>query len=334
MRRVRRLRRPVVVLWVLAPACGELLSGSAPPLEFFNPLVFLVLSALYGSGALLIRDSVRRRDQRWPSILLLGLAYGIYEEGIVVRSFFDPAWQDLDVLAWYGRALGVNWIWAITLTLYHAVVSIAIPIALAEMMFPERRAEPWLTRRGRRIHTLLFLSLIPFGALMGMHAPPLAYVGCLLAIGLLALAARRWPERTPRTTPPIPSNRRIRLTGLGAMVGLIVVMWILPNLDVPVGITAGGALALPVIVWRRVWRMGALAWTDTQRLALISGALSLWIGLAFIHELNGILGMSVVGLGAIVGLRRLGKRIRQRTAALESHAILPPEMAPVPGEMA
>jgi hypothetical protein len=30
---------------------GELLSGSAPPAEFFNPFSPLVLSALYGSDA-------------------------------------------------------------------------------------------------------------------------------------------------------------------------------------------------------------------------------------------------------------------------------------------
>jgi len=28
---------PAIVLFLLAPAIGELLSGSAPPLEFFNP---------------------------------------------------------------------------------------------------------------------------------------------------------------------------------------------------------------------------------------------------------------------------------------------------------
>jgi len=37
--------------FLLSPAIGELLSGSAPPLEFFNPFGFAMLASLYGSGA-------------------------------------------------------------------------------------------------------------------------------------------------------------------------------------------------------------------------------------------------------------------------------------------
>jgi len=43
---------PTLVLFLLAPAIGELLSGSAPPAEFFTPFGFLMILCLYGSGAL------------------------------------------------------------------------------------------------------------------------------------------------------------------------------------------------------------------------------------------------------------------------------------------
>jgi hypothetical protein len=36
---------PALALFVLAPAIGELISGSAPPAEFFNPLTFFVRAA-------------------------------------------------------------------------------------------------------------------------------------------------------------------------------------------------------------------------------------------------------------------------------------------------
>ena len=49
--------KPVLVLLVLAPAVGELLSGSSPPLQFFNPVSFLLLVGLYGCGALLVRET-------------------------------------------------------------------------------------------------------------------------------------------------------------------------------------------------------------------------------------------------------------------------------------
>lgn len=56
---------------------------------------FLVLSLPYGFGALTIREFLIRWKKGWPSLLILGLAYGIFEEGIVVYSVFDPGWSEL-----------------------------------------------------------------------------------------------------------------------------------------------------------------------------------------------------------------------------------------------
>jgi hypothetical protein len=42
--------------------------------------------------------------------------------------------------------MGVNWVWSLELTLYHAEISIAIPILLVELMLPERRDELWVGR--------------------------------------------------------------------------------------------------------------------------------------------------------------------------------------------
>ena len=57
---------PALVLFFLAPVIGELLSGSAPPIEFFNPFSLIILPALYGSGALLVRELTLRWKKRWP----------------------------------------------------------------------------------------------------------------------------------------------------------------------------------------------------------------------------------------------------------------------------
>src|ERR1700738_3153424 len=120
----------LLVLYLLAPFIGEALSGSTPGLMFLNPISLLFESALYGSGAILVRELVRRRGLSWVNILLLGFAYGILEEGLVVTSWFNPYWPDLGILASYGRAFDTNWVWAVELTVYHAVVSITIPIVL------------------------------------------------------------------------------------------------------------------------------------------------------------------------------------------------------------
>jgi len=45
-------------------------------------------------------------------LFVLGAAYGVLEEGLMVKSFFDPNWMDLGVLGSYGLWMGVNWVWA------------------------------------------------------------------------------------------------------------------------------------------------------------------------------------------------------------------------------
>ena len=101
--RIRAVFSPALVLFFLSPMIGELLSGSAPPAEFFNPLGFIMLAVLYGGGVLLVRELVHRWHRGWPTLLVLGVAYGIAEEGLMCKSFFDPSWMDLGPLASYGR---------------------------------------------------------------------------------------------------------------------------------------------------------------------------------------------------------------------------------------
>ena len=140
--------KPVATLLVLSPAVGELLSGSSPPSQFFNPVSFLLLVGLYGCGALLVREAVARRKLNAVGLLLLGAAYGIVEEGLTCKSFFNPHWTDTGFLSVYGRGWGVNWVWTFGLTVYHMVVSITVPIFLTEALFSGRADGPWLRRRG------------------------------------------------------------------------------------------------------------------------------------------------------------------------------------------
>ena len=119
---------PALVLLFLSPMIAELLSGSAPPAEFFNPVGFALLTVLYGGGAILARELMHRWGKGWLTLLVLGAAYGIAEEGLMCKSFFDPNWQDVGILGSYGRWVGVNWVWSLQLTIFHAAFSIAIPV--------------------------------------------------------------------------------------------------------------------------------------------------------------------------------------------------------------
>src|SRR5207245_9057295 len=87
-RLVRFLKsHPILFLLLLTPGIPEYLSASSQItlLVVFPPLFFLFLAAnvgLYGSGVILIREAMIRWKKGWASVFLLGVAYGIVEEGL------------------------------------------------------------------------------------------------------------------------------------------------------------------------------------------------------------------------------------------------------------
>lgn len=310
---------PILTLLLLAPSLGELLSGSSPPSEYF-PFGWLFQAALYGTGALMVRDLARRWGKGWPSIILLGAAYGIYEEGIAVRSFFDPTWGDLGLLATYGRWLGVNWVWAEWLTIYHAVVSITIPILLVELLFPRHRSDPWLGKPGWAACAVLFLAYVAFGPLLKMRAPVLGLLGCVVMIGLLGWLAYRWPIHDDTCINRARSFRPGWFIGLGflGMLGEFLIFMALPSTSLPPPVTLLGGIGLCLLVASAARVMGGRSWTERHRWALAFGALLVWCLLAVAQEMDNANrpddtgGMALVGIAFLIGMIGLGIAIWRR----------------------
>ncbi len=191
----------VVLLLILPPVTGELLSGSAPPLVFFNPGTLIMLVLLYGCGALLIRELKARWNLQW-SIIFLAVAYGIIEEGIMVKSFFNPGWVDMGALSGYGMYFRVQWVWTLQLILYHATVSTLIPITIVGLLWPKYSGMPLLRKRGI-ILTIVGLSLVTILGTIFMgtnvgdkmvpyHPNPLLLVASFASVALLVWLAYKY----------------------------------------------------------------------------------------------------------------------------------------------
>ena len=321
---MKRLWNPVLVLYLLSPMCGELLSGSQPPLEFFRPLNLIFITAFYGSGALLVRELTRRWGKGWPTLLTLGAAYGIVEEGLAAKSFFDPAWMDLGALGSYGRWLGVNWVWAVLLTIFHAVFSISIPILLTELAFPSRRKEPWLGRRGLSFFALLFTGMV---VLLYLGITPYRVPVPHVLLTLVALIALVWWARRCPSAPSIRpaggagSPRRLALLGFGATLALFTLGWVMPNTRLPAALTFVAMLGLGAGMYRTIAR-AALAedWTERHLLALAAGGLSFFLLLqplleldrAALEDRSGSSLMALLGAGLLWSLAR---SLRRRSEA-------------------
>ncbi len=203
-------RRLILYFVLLAALLPEAITGSTPPLAWLNPVQALLNFWLYGTGVLVVREASLRWKTGWPGILLLGAAYGIVEEGLAVTTFFNPTLPQLGTLAWYGRDLGVNWLWAVWLTTFHAVVSIAIPILLIEWHWPALKGKRLLSDRGLYVAVgLLALCAVTINVLVCLASPYREagpeYLAAFAAITLLAYGARRassWWLRIPDTGAP------------------------------------------------------------------------------------------------------------------------------------
>jgi len=192
---------PLLSLLILTPGIPEYLSSSSPiNAIILNPpqFVFQLLAnlGLYGSGALLIHDARVRWNKGWGTVLLLGGAYGILEEGVALSTLFDPNAGPVGALGVYGHWLGVNWIWAAGIVPFHAVFSIAIPILLLGIAIPETKLKPLLSPRGTTAVIAILTADVVFlmfvvwrlsGYWMGWPILALS----MLSIGGLILASRK-----------------------------------------------------------------------------------------------------------------------------------------------
>jgi len=310
---------PAVALFLLSPAVGELLSGSAPPVEFLNPIVFLLLASLYGSSAILMRELMVRWKKGYASLLLLGAAYGVIEEGLMVKSFFDPGWVDLGILGSFGRWWGINWVWAEMLTIYHAVFSITIPVLLVELACHQRSRERWVGRKGFWGFTDLLVGVVLLGyfALTPYRPPALQYLSSIGVTGLFIYLARRVPAGYGASGErPLRRPFVLWLVGFLGTIGCFLLFAAGPHI-VPF---PGLVMALGVLlVWGFVWLLSRWNWTkDTllHRLSVVAGGMSFFVVLAPLQELDTTRAddpsrMGLVGLAFLAGLLLMARRIRK-----------------------
>jgi hypothetical protein len=144
----RVLRSPALAILLLAPFLGEVSSTATPPLDLLLPWNLALMMALYGSGALICRELVRRHRLGLLGLCLLGAAYAVYEEALVDRFWFDQHFQQEVGVGAYGRVWQTNLLIASHLTAFHVAVSICSSILLVERMFPAYRERAWAGRRG------------------------------------------------------------------------------------------------------------------------------------------------------------------------------------------
>ena len=187
-----RYRGPIWTLLILAPVISEVLCGSTRLSILF---VLIPEIMVWGGGALLCRELVRRWCAGATSLLLLGLALSIAEEFIIQQTSIAPL-PFPGANAGYGRYFGVNWVYFLFMLGFESVWVVLIPVQVTELIFPDLREQPWLRKRGLIATSIAFLlgsRIAWFGwtqkARPSLHATPYHPPAVLIHFGLAAIVA-------------------------------------------------------------------------------------------------------------------------------------------------
>jgi hypothetical protein len=264
---------PALGLVFVAPLVAEFLLGNLP-IKLLPALI--VLAPMYGGGALLIREVVRRTGRGWPSVLLLGMAYGIFEEAFTTQSLFNPNYLKLNLgllAPAYISALGIGAWWTLWMLMVHGIWSISTPIALVEACVPDRARTAWLGSVGLVVVAIVFLFGAASTTAMGYRqdhylASIAQFVGAALVVVLLMIAAFLIP--VPR------AHADVGTAPLAWMVGAVALVFGSAALFVPKdwgwgAVAALLALDVAMLVLVILWS-GRSGWGLKHQLALGAGA--------------------------------------------------------------
>ena len=290
---------------------------------------------VWGCGALLAREAVRRWRGGWISLMLLGTALGVAEECVIQQTSLAPL-VGLDPAHPYGRFYGVNWVWMIGLLVFETIWVVLVPVEFVEALFPERRHDPWLTNWGILVSSIIFVvgSFIawymwtriarPMKFHVPPYYPPLSYiVAGVAAIGLLTLLAfflrsAGHPDRkTMRGAGPPWLAASIAF--LFAAPWFNVIGWAygsMPKLPVWIAISSALTYALMGLLSYKWWTARS-GWGELHSVMAASGALLASMIMGFLEgnwSRVDLIGKILLDFAAVLAMIYLAVKTRARSS--------------------
>lgn len=301
----------ILSLYLLSPLIAETIATSnTPPLAYLEPGKAFFLPAFYGSAAVLLHEIMKRKLLGWPSFLLMAGAFGIVNEAVIAGTWYTVKPQG------YVFIDGIDWGWAASLTAFHIVFSMAIPIVLVQAMYPRVAQQPWLGKKGFRAFGTLFLLTSSLGLILRTyHNQRLLFL--ILAIVLTGIAPllpiRISGSIQNRSTqkPSSPKLWMLRILGFGGTIGFFLLIYLLPAIFYPpplvmflyMGIFVFGA----TILFRSFQRYAN--WGPLQIFAILTGVGICDLLLSFLRWQAG---QPIIVALSLLGLLILSRRARRQ----------------------
>ncbi|MHA1579981.1 MAG: hypothetical protein ACTSUQ_10195 [Candidatus Freyarchaeota archaeon] len=148
-----------ITIMVLGAFNAESISSATPPQEWVLnwPFTILVVFMFYGLSLLVIEDLVSRYSLDYRKLFLIGLIYGLLEEGFLALTNELPSPPGFT--PGFGRYLGLNVPWTIFISEFHAVYTVVLTFMIADLIIPREKSGPVLSR-WQYVPVLAYLALL------------------------------------------------------------------------------------------------------------------------------------------------------------------------------
>lgn len=183
--------KQIFILLLITPILTELLTNNIPARQLFKPKLFLIFMITVYGPVLLLRELAVRWKLGTTGLIIVGLAYGIYNEGLFAKTFFqlklpDPAFNG------YGYVWGTSFSWASIMMIFHAFYAFLFPVLIVYYMFPSAAQTKWMNKW---VWILLSGALFLYVSynFLKMMIPPVTvwhYVSLVAAMFILICLAR------------------------------------------------------------------------------------------------------------------------------------------------
>ena len=199
----------------------------------------------------------------------MGLAYSIFNEGIIAKTlFFGPPGGGMHAYDAFYFA-GIHVVWTVIISTWHALHAMVFPIALVSALFPTVRQEPWLSMPVRVTLLVIWVpaAVLGFMKLNAQYADWRYFAAFAATIAVLLWLGARLPTRTPFFSNDGPGRAAQVGFGMALYVVLVVAVFIAADLGAPFVIVSIWPYGLVTVLyfWLRRKR-----WTTCLPVAFIA----------------------------------------------------------------
>jgi hypothetical protein len=300
----------------ITPFLTEVLTTNVSITMMLRPRILLAMMTIgYGFAVLVLREIAVRMRAGVISMVLMGLIYGMYNEGLIAKTLFRVHGVPINTFDGYGFFGGFETAWAIAISTWHAFFAFLFPIVIVYSLYPGEREERWLNRTALAILavvTVVISALAFFGKGnngAGIRGTPAQYLIMAALSAVLFFIAKRC-SKTGRITALeshsfLPAVFLPAIHGFCAYLAIILVPALLAAARIPILLYLAYFAALGWYFFRGVSRKGEIS-LDGLRIFAFGGQVAVALFALLMaskrHSVESIASSSIfiVGLGYLL----------------------------------